>query len=138
MAADFASIRDQGTGDNDLPTPARNRRADFRSSGPKRLLPQLQIKVPSLRRWGKKMIVIVDAPFFNSLGPMEEVGDISNADIVWCVVDYQEQPAGAEAKLYVRGMVNTTLESAIAGLTAGRPVTKSMFEARIAEKLGRQ
>ena len=68
---------------------------------------------------------------------MEEVGDISNADIVWCVVDYREQTAGAEAELYVRGMVNTTLESAIVGLTAGRPVTKSTFEARIAEKLRR-
>jgi hypothetical protein len=35
-------------------------RPDYRSSGPKRLMPQLQIKVPSLRRWGKKMAVVVD------------------------------------------------------------------------------
>lgn len=137
MATDFAAIRSQGAGENNLPMPARNRRADFRSSGPKRLLPQLQIKVPSLRRWGKKMVVVVDAPFFNSLGPMEEVGDISNADIVWCVVDYHEDSGSTEAQLYVRGMVNTTLESAIVGLTAGRPVTKPTFEARIAEKLRR-
>ena len=40
-----------------IPFPIGRRRPDYRSSGPKRLMPQLQIKVPSLRRWGKKMAV---------------------------------------------------------------------------------
>ncbi len=141
MPPDIAALtvqEDPGAGANaplPLPLPAGNRRPDFRSSGPKRLLPQLQIKVPSLRRWGKKMVVVVDAPFFNSLGPMEEAGHISNSDIVWCVVDYQETEEDVLAPLYVRGMVSTTLESAIVGLTAGRPVTKPTFEERIIQKL---
>jgi len=41
-----------------VPFPSEHRRPDFRSSGAKRLMPQLQIKVPTLRRWGKKMAVV--------------------------------------------------------------------------------
>lgn len=33
------------------------RRADFRSSAQKRLMPQLSLKVPVFRRWGKKFFV---------------------------------------------------------------------------------
>mgnify|MGYP006292210491 CR=1 FL=1 len=56
-----------------LPYPRGIRRPDFRSSGPKRLMPQLQIKVPTLSRWGKKMAVIVDRAFWNSLASMSQV-----------------------------------------------------------------
>lgn len=67
-----------------IPFPDRVRRPDYRSSGPKRLMPQLQIKVPTLRRWGKKMAVVVDVPWFrtNVVG-VETVSDISNCDIAW-------------------------------------------------------
>ena len=88
------------------------------------------------------MVVVVDVPFFNSLGPMETVADISNCDIVWCVVDYGETEEGTAAPLRVCEPVQqgkrlyTTLESAITGLTAGRPVSKPTFEARISRKLG--
>ena len=44
-----------------------DRRPDFRSSAQKRLVPQLQLKVPIFRRWGKKFFVVVDTQFFNSL-----------------------------------------------------------------------
>jgi len=47
-----------------IPFPAGKRRPDYRSSGPKRLMPQLQMKVPWFRRWGKKMAVVVDVDFF--------------------------------------------------------------------------
>jgi hypothetical protein len=40
-----------------VPFPRVQRRPDFRSSGPKRLMPQLQIKVPTISRWGKKTFV---------------------------------------------------------------------------------
>jgi hypothetical protein len=44
-----------------IPFPQGFRHPDFRSSGPKRLMPQLQIKVPTISRWGKKMAI----PLFN-------------------------------------------------------------------------
>jgi hypothetical protein len=43
-----------------LAYPAKHRRPDWRSSGPKRLLPQFQTKVPTIATWGKKVAVVID------------------------------------------------------------------------------
>ncbi len=133
MSVEFAMLRRHGG--RGLPFPAGQRRPDYRSSGPKRLMPQLQIKVPSLRRWGKKMAVVVDEDFFAALGPMDKVSHPSNADILWFVVGYTE--TGGHAQLERRFVRMTTLERAVEGLTAGRPVTLDTFEARIRQKLNR-
>jgi hypothetical protein len=56
MSKDFNVMKKwQGGG---IPFPQGFRHPDFRSSGPKRLMPQLQIKVPTISRWGKKMAVV--------------------------------------------------------------------------------
>ena len=55
-----------------IPFPASTPRPDYRRSGPKRLLPQLQVKVPTLSRWGIKMAVVIDREFHDSLGKMKE------------------------------------------------------------------
>lgn len=118
-----------------LPFPARIRRPDYRSSGPKRLMPQLQIKVPTLRRWGKKMAVVIDEAFWDSLGKMDAVTDVSNCDIAWFVVRFVEQKRVAVLE---PGFVKfTTLERAVEGLTAGIPVTLDQFELQIMQKLAR-
>ena len=114
------------------------RRPDYRSSGVKRLMPQLLTKVPTLRRWGKKIAVVVDAPFFHSLGTMERVKDVSNADIVWFLVDFVEDPNGGRFRLEVVEEVFTTLESATLGLTGGIPVSQGEFERRIKAKARKQ
>lgn len=111
--------------------PSAIRRPDFRSSGPKRLMPQLQIKVPSLRRWGKKMAVIVDRPFYQSIAPMKRENNISNADIAWFIVNY----SGSNGELRLDEVVLTTLESSVEGLTAGVPVTKEEFEKELVSYL---
>jgi hypothetical protein len=113
--------------------PGAVRRPDFRSSGPKRLMPQLQIKVPTLRRWGKKTAVVVDKPFFDSLGPMQFEPDPSNADIAWFVVAASTR--NGQACLDLADTRYTTLDHAVAGLTAGKPVTQAVFEARIRQRL---
>lgn len=114
--------------------PAGKRRPDYRSSGPKRLMPQLQIKVPTLRRWGKKMAVVVDRAFFDSIGEMDNVADISNADIAWFIVKFEEV-AGEKRTRIVRDEVRfTTLERSVEGLTGGKPVALPIFESRITEK----
>jgi hypothetical protein len=131
MSKEFAALR--ASHKNAPPFPAAIRRPDYRSSGPKRLMPQLQIKVPTLRRWGKKMAVVVDLGFFLALGSMDDVRDISNCDIAWFVVDYDE--SGGEFTLKREFVRMTTLERAVEGLTGGNPVTLSLFERRIREKL---
>lgn len=115
--------------------PQEARRPDYRSCGPKRLMPQLQIKVPTLRRWGKKMAVVVDLPFFRSMGEMRTVSDLSNADIVWFLVDFPRPQQGAHRRLVVVEELYTTLESAIEGLTGGIPVSLDEFEERIESKI---
>jgi len=111
------------------------RRPDYRSSGVKRLMPQPQTKVPTLRRWGKKMAVIVDAPFFYSMGSMTRETHVSNADIVWFLVDFVEDPAGGPYRLEVIEEFYTTLESATLGLTGGVPLAQNAFEDRIWAKV---
>jgi hypothetical protein len=135
MGRDFAAIRRHAS--ETLPFPSGQRRPDYRSSGPKRLMPQLQIKVPTLRRWGKKLAVVVDRDFFAALAPMDRVSDISNCDIAWFIVDFIE---GLDGKAQLaRGDVHlTTLERAVEGLTAGIPVSKNEFERRILAKLTRR
>jgi hypothetical protein len=59
-----------------------DRRPDFRSSAQKRLMPQLQLKVPVFRRWGKKFFVVVDTAFFDAL-PLFKTTTPSNSEIVW-------------------------------------------------------
>ena len=119
-----------------LPFPVVHRRPDFRSSGPKRLMPQLQIKVPTLRRWGKKMAVVVDKAFWDSLGAMRKVPHLSSADIVWFVVTF-EGPTDGHYQLARHEIVFTTLEDAVQGLTGGTPVSLEQFENSIREKLAR-
>ncbi len=82
------------------------------------------------------MAVVIDKPFFEALGPMgDSVPHVSNCDIVWVVVDYEELPAAPQAKLHIHKLVRTTLERSVEGLTAGYPVSLSEFEGKIAEKL---
>ena len=133
MDAEFRNIRAfEGDGP---PFPDQIRRPDYRSSGPKRLMPQLQTKVPTLRRWGKKMAVVIDKRFFASLGKMEEVDDLSSGDIAWFTVDFEEADRGRRFRL-VRDKVHvTTLERATEGLTGGYPVTLTEFEDGIRSKL---
>jgi hypothetical protein len=120
---------------NGIPMPGAARRPDFRSSGPKRLMPQLMIKVPTLRRWGKKMVVVIDRPFFDALDPMQAVEDISNCDIVWVVVKFDEAQEAGKAVLMIDQTAFTTLEDAVKGLTAGSPTTLTDFEAKLARSV---
>lgn len=114
--------------------PAGRRRPDYRSSGPKRLMPQLQIKVPTLRRWGKKMAVVVDRAFFDSIGEMDNVSDISNADIAWFIVRFEEVEGQKRTRIVRDEVRYTTLERSVEGLTGGKPVALSIFENRISSK----
>jgi hypothetical protein len=66
------------------------RRPDFRSSAQKRLIPQLQLKVPVFRRWGKKFFVVVDSQFFRSL-PEFRTTTPANSELTWLVYPLAQQ-----------------------------------------------
>jgi hypothetical protein len=132
MKRDFKAIL-RARNPQTIPFPIARRQPDYRSSGPKRLMPQLQIKVPSLRRWGKKMAVVVDRGFFEAMGSMGTVSHVSNCDVAWFVVEYTESEGRAQLVPYQ--VYYTTLEQSVEGLTAGTPTDLTTFENRIREKL---
>jgi hypothetical protein len=117
-----------------IPFPVTNPRPDNRSSGPKRLLPQLQVKVPTLSRWGIKMAVVVDQEFYNSLGEMEYANHPSNSDIAWFVLQYAESADGT-VNLQPGNVHYTTLTEAIDGLVGADPIPKPAFEQGITARL---
>ncbi|WP_334189408.1 NotI family restriction endonuclease [Noviherbaspirillum sp.] len=136
MAKEFSEIeQDIDQGGSGIIWPTEVRRPDYRSSGPKRLMPQLQIKVPTLRRWGKKMAVVVDRSFYKSIGTMETVSELSNADIAWFVLDFELVPGENRFKIKPAPVYFTTLEESVKGLTGGRPIAQGRFEDRIRAKL---
>lgn len=70
-----------------------DRRPDFRSSAQKRLIPQLQLKVPVFRRWGKKFFVVVDTQFFDALPSFPHTTK-SNSELTWLA--YPIRPNGPD------------------------------------------
>jgi hypothetical protein len=133
MALEFKAM--SASPGESMPFPLVNRRPDYRSSGPKRLLPQLEIKVPTLSTWGKKMAVVVDADFFGCLGTMREANDLSNAEIAWFIVEFVEH--GNVFQLQPKQVFVTRLKDAIEGLVAAIPIPRAQFEEAILSKLQR-
>lgn len=116
-----------------LPFPVIHRRPDYRSSSAKRLLPQLETKVTSLRNWAKKTAVVVDEDFFAEFAPMTDEGHISNAHIVWFVVQYELQDDRFVIKRKFSRMV--TLENSIQAVIAAQPIPQPQFEQTLKIKL---
>lgn len=133
MANEFKMLAESPS--ETLQFPAKNRRPDWRSSGPKRLLPQLQTKVPTIRTWGKKMAVIIDEAFFASLVGLDRERHLSNAEIAWFIVGYDAKPGGW--KLAAREVVYTKLDASVKSLTGGVPLSKEKFEAQLRMKLAK-
>lgn len=132
MANEFKMLSEKQT--EALLFPAKHRRPDWRSSGPKRLLPQLQTKVPTIRTWGKKMAVVIDEAFFGSLVALEREKHLSNSEIAWFVVGYDPKPGGWT--LVPREVVFTKLDASVKSLTGGVPLSKERFEEQLRKKLG--
>jgi len=93
------------------------RRPDFRSSAQKRLMPQLSLKVPVFRRWGKKFFVAVDQTFFDALPAMQTVDHIENSEVTWLVYPFKKY-----GKLFEMGTpkaVFTLWDEVVAALREG-------------------
>ena len=115
-----------------LPAPVGKRRPDWRSSSAKRLMPQLQVKAPTLMRWGTKLAVAVDMPFFGSIGgpSAEPSQDLNDGDIVWLVPkmsgNYRLEPGHWEV---------LSLEVSSDKLLSAKTVKRPDFEAALRSKL---
>lgn len=114
--------------------PVGRRRPDYRSSGPKRLSPQLDVKVPSLRNWGKKVVVVIDRFFYDNMNRLDDASPRArndqerrdNSDVVWFVVDFDEQ-----LHLMTSTVVFTTLDTSRRALNATEPLSKADFTSNL-------
>jgi hypothetical protein len=110
--------------------PVGRRRPDYRSSGPKRLSPQLDVKVPVLRNWGKKVVVVIDRFFYDNMNALTDAYPHlkndqerrDNSDVAWFIVDYDDA-----LKMTASTVVFTTLESSRQALSATEPLSKTDF-----------
>ncbi len=118
------------------PYPNEVRRPDWRSSSAKRLMPQLEVKVPTLRRWGSKMAVAVDRPFFDSIGgPSENYSqDLGDGDIIWLVPAISPKDNGELALMRGHWEV-LTLEESRNKLLAARTIQRNEFENNLRSRL---
>ena len=119
------------------PYPNYNRRPDWRSSSAKRLMPQLQVKVPTVRRWNSKIAVAVDSPFFESIGgpSAAPTQDINDGDIIWLVPELLWDHDEGRFLLSRGHWEVLTLEDTNNKLLAARTIARDNFEAALREKL---
>ena len=118
------------------PFPNAVRRPDWRSSSAKRLMPQLQIKVPTLRRWASKIAVAVDRPFFDAVGgPSPDFShNLTDGDIIWLVPELS--PDETDGYRLSRGHWEVlTLEDSIIKLLAAETVQHATFVETLRRKL---
>ncbi len=114
------------------PEPTAVRRPDWRSSSAKRLMPQLQIKGPTLRRWGTKLAVAVDLPFFEAIGGPTDISsqDLNDGDIVWLIPRINDDYRLEEVHWEV-----LSLEASSDKLLSAKTVRRQEFEHLLRNKL---
>ena len=134
MRSEFEGLRQDG--EVLPPFPNAIRRPDWRSSSAKRLMPQLQIKVPTLRRWASKLSVSVDRPFYESIGgPSPEPShDLNDGDIIW-LVPKLTQTIGEHFVLSRGHWEVLTLEDTNRKLLAAETIRREAFEEDLRTKL---
>lgn len=111
---------------------ASDRRLDYRSSAQKRLMPQLNLKVPVFRRWGKRFFVAVDSLFFSNLPKFKAVASIENSEITWLVYEFKK--TGEGFVMQTPRLVFTLWEDVLTALREGQEPTPSEIMAEIAAK----
>ena len=130
MQADFELLLENA--DDTPPEPTALRRPDWRSSSAKRLMPQLQVKAPTLRRWGTKLAVAVDLPFFEAIGGPSRAPsqDLNDGDIVWLV-----PRVAADYRLVEHHWEVLSLEASSDKLLSAETVKRQEFENTLRSRL---
>ena len=130
MQADFELLAVNS--DTSPPLPTELRRPDWRSSSAKRLMPQLQVKCPTMRRWGTKLAVAVDWPFFQAIGgpSANPSHDMNDGDIVWLVPQIDEN-----YRLSAHHWEVLSLEDSSDKLLSAETVRRSEFEDSLRARL---
>jgi hypothetical protein len=107
------------------------RRPDFRSSAQKRLMPQLALKVPIFRRWGKRFFVATDSTFFAELPPMNPQS-AGNSEVTWLSYNFARQREGGYS-MEPPNVVHTLWDDVETALREGKAPEKSELLVQLTE-----
>jgi len=134
MASMFRTLRDDFH--HIPPFPDAVRWPDWRSSSAKRLMPQPQIKGPTLHRWASKVAVAVDRPFFDSLGgdSPSPCRDLDAGDVIWMIPELVREADGS-IRLHRDHWEVLTLEDSNRKLLAADTISRADFERTLRAKL---
>jgi hypothetical protein len=110
-------------------------RPDYRSSAQKRLMPQLSLKVPVFRRWGKRFFVVVDQPFFTALPRIRRVEGKENSEITWLVYRLHRNRSGCGYTMSNPEVVFTLWDDVLTALREGEAPQQSQVLAEIASRV---
>jgi Restriction endonuclease NotI len=110
-------------------------RPDYRSSAQKRLMPQLSLKVPVFRRWGKRFFVVVDEPFFTALPRIRRVEGKENSEITWLVYELNRNASGIGYSLSDPDVIFTLWDDVLTALREGEAPQQSDVLAEISARL---
>jgi hypothetical protein len=111
------------------------RRPNYRSSAQKRLMPQLSLKVPVFRRWGKRFFVVVDEPFFTALPRIRRVEGKENGEITWLVYRLNRAPSGIGYTMGSPEVIFTLWDDVLTALREGEAPQQSEVLAEIASRI---
>lgn len=110
-------------------------RPDYRSSAQKRLMPQLSLKVPVFRRWGKRFFVVVDKPFFTALPRIRRVESKENSEITWLVYELNRNASDTGYSLGDPDIIFTLWDDVLTALREGEAPQQSNILAEISARL---
>jgi hypothetical protein len=97
-------------------------------------MPQLHLKVPVFRRWGKRFFVAVDNLFYANLPKFKTVASIENSEITWLVYSFAGTPNGFQ--IQPPKMIFTLWEDVLTALREGQEPTPAEIMAEISAKKG--
>lgn len=112
-------------------------RPDYLSSSRKRLAPQLLYKGAILKKWNKKIAVVLDDSFFATL-PNLPVTKPDDADIAWLIHNLVLDKKENRYKLNLKQSIYTSFKSALEKISTPDPGDISVFINSLEEKLAQK
>jgi hypothetical protein len=110
---------------------------DFLSSSRKRLIPQVMYKGQIFRAWGKKMVVAVDLPFFETLPDFPTTSE-KDADICWSVYNLNDSAKANRFNLNLYKKVYSGFDDTLKKLGTPEIGDESDFISHLEEKLSKE
>jgi hypothetical protein len=99
-------------------------------------MPQLALKVPIFRRWGKHFFVAVDSTFFETL-PQMRSQTAGNSEVTWLIYCFGHQP-GQGYRMEDPVIHHTHWDDVLDSLREGRPPERDELLRDLSKQIGKR